>query len=173
MLITMLADRFDAGGVLRASGTQVDVPTDLALRWIGDNAARPVGNSRETSQNFLKEVPVVQDILSGAQRAGGSPVSGAGKTPILNAASAGQDSGWVPISAAIMKINYQLDSGSTTTGFAIDVSADQSTSLGQAFTGTWASSTTAESAYLPFSNPLAKYFRVTVTSGGPISMSIN
>lgn len=77
MLITMLADRFDAGGVLRARGTQVDVNNDLALRWIGDGVATPVGNAREAAQGMRREVEVVQDQVSGLQSAGGAPVSGA------------------------------------------------------------------------------------------------
>jgi hypothetical protein len=78
MLINMLADRFEAGGVLRAKGTQVDVATELALRWIGDGVASAVGTSRETAQGIRKDVPVLQDRVSGQQSAGDAPVSGAG-----------------------------------------------------------------------------------------------
>lgn len=65
MLITMLADRFDAGGVLRARGAQLDVPIDLALRWIGDGVAAPVGNAREQAQGLRRDVEVVQDQVTG------------------------------------------------------------------------------------------------------------
>lgn len=78
MLITMLADRFDAGGVLRARGTQVDVATDLALLWIGAGVAAPVGNARELAQGLRRDVAVVQDQVSGQQFAGQGVVSGAG-----------------------------------------------------------------------------------------------
>ena len=80
MLITMLADRFDAGGVLRARGTQVDVSNDLALRWIGDGVATAVGNAREAAQGMRREVEVMQDLVSGQQLAAGAPVSGAWNT---------------------------------------------------------------------------------------------
>lgn len=91
---------------------------------------------------------------------------------ILNAASAGVDSGWLPISPAPERLVYQLTSGSTSTGFTVDISADGATSLGQAFTGTWARSDLAcITGLISYSNPLARFFRVTVTSGGPISMA--
>ncbi|MCV2423400.1 hypothetical protein LNV47_22690 [Paucibacter sp. DJ4R-1] len=78
MLITMLADRFEAGGVLRARGTQVDVPNELALRWIGDGVAAPVGNARETGQGIRRDIPIAQDQISGQQYTGNSLVPGAG-----------------------------------------------------------------------------------------------
>jgi len=94
------------------------------------------------------------------------------RSPILNGASAGTDSGWLPISTSAERFSYQLDSGSTVTGFSVDISADGVTSLGQAFTGTWASSSVAEITFpIMFSNPLAKYFRWTVLSGGPMSIA--
>jgi len=94
------------------------------------------------------------------------------RAPILNGASAGTDSGWLPISANPERFAYQLDSGTTTTTFSIDISADGVTSLGQAFTGTYASSTVAEiTPPIMFSNPLAKFFRWNIVSGGPMSVS--
>lgn len=75
MLITMLADRFLAGGVLCAKGTQVDVSASLALEWIGDKVAEAVGTSRETAQGLRRDVPVVQDQLTSQQYAAASPVS--------------------------------------------------------------------------------------------------
>lgn len=67
---------------------------------------------------------------------------------------------------------YQLDSGSVSTGFTVDISADGASSLGQAFTGTWASSSLAEiTPPLYFSNPLAKFIRWSVTSGGPLTVA--
>lgn len=96
------------------------------------------------------------------------------KAAILSGASAGQNSGWLPIAAFPERLVWQLDSGSTNTQFAVDISSDGVNSLGQAFTGSWASSTTAEfSPPLQFTNPLAKYFRVTVVSGGPLSVYRN
>lgn len=85
MLITMLADRFDAGGVLRAKGTQVDVAAELALRWIGDGVAAPVGTAREAGQGLRKDVPVVQDQISLQQFAGASPVSQYGNPVVVDA----------------------------------------------------------------------------------------
>ena len=91
---------------------------------------------------------------------------------ILNGAAAGQTSGWLPLAPFAERLIYQLDSGSTTTGFSIDVSADGVTSLGQAYTGTWSSSTAAfRTEPIAYSDPRAKFFRVTVTSGGPLSMA--
>lgn len=168
MLITMLADRFDAGGVLRAKGTQVDVATDLAMRWIGDGVAAPVGNSRETGQGIRKEVPVTQDQISGQQFAGPAPVSGAG-APVLDAGTAGSSSGWIAYTPG-MRLAYALDSGSASTTFSVDISADGATSIGQAFTGTWASTTAEISPPIWLTNPQARYIRFNVLSGGPLSV---
>lgn len=94
------------------------------------------------------------------------------RSPVLNGASAGTNSGWLPLATAPERFAYQLDSGSTVTGFSIDISADGVSSLGQAFTGTYDSSAVAEITFpIMFSNPLAKYFRWTVLSGGPLSVS--
>jgi len=94
------------------------------------------------------------------------------RSAILNGASAGADSGWLPLAEYPERFVYQLDSGTTATTFSIDISADGVTSLGQAFTGTYASSTVAEITFpLMFSNPLAKFFRWNVVSGGPLSVS--
>ena len=91
---------------------------------------------------------------------------------ILNAASSGAATAWLPISPNPERLIYQLTSGSASTGFAVDISADGVTSLGQAFIGTWARSDLAFiTGLISFSNPLARFFRVTVTSGGPISMA--
>lgn len=95
-------------------------------------------------------------------------------TQILTGASAGQNSGWLPIAPFPERLFWQLDSGTTATQFTIDISADGATSLGQAFTGTWAASTAGEfSPPLLFTNPQARYFRVTVVSGGPLSVYRN
>ncbi|KQY83661.1 SGNH/GDSL hydrolase family protein [Pelomonas sp. Root1444] len=56
MLITMLADRFTAGGVLAAKGSQITVDDDLAFRWIGDGVATDVGQAREALQGTLDPV---------------------------------------------------------------------------------------------------------------------
>lgn len=102
----------------------------------------------------------------------GTKESAGPRQPILNGASAGSDSGWLSISKAPERFAYQLDSGSTATTFSVDISADGVSSLGQAFTGTWASSVLAEITFpIMFSNPLAKFFRWNVLSGGPLSVS--
>lgn len=116
MLIKMLADRFDAGGVLRASGAQVDIPTELALRWIGDNAAAPVGNSLETAQNIRKDVPVLQDLITGTQQAGQGAVSGAGIAYNSTAALAAavQTSGGAAVAPGTTLLDETLLLGSNT-----------------------------------------------------------
>lgn len=92
------------------------------------------------------------------------------KVPILQAASAGDSTEWLPIAPYPERLAYSLDTGSTATSFTIDVSENGSTSLGQAFTGSWASSAQAEITYpLLFSDVRARYFKITVTSGGPIT----
>lgn len=99
------------------------------------------------------------------------PVLMGGGAQILNAATAGQDSGWVVYTPG-MRLSYALDSGSATTTFSVDISADGQTSLGQAYTGSWASSTAAESSGpIWLTNPQARYIRVNVLSGGPISFN--
>ena len=112
--------------------------------------------------------PVYQSTTTGALV--GGPFGA--RELILNAASSGAATAWLPISPNPERLIYQLTTGSVSTGFAVDISADGVSSLGQAFTGTWASSTTAYiTGLISYSNPLARYFRVTVTSGGPISMA--
>lgn len=93
------------------------------------------------------------------------------KSTILSGASSGTDSGWLPISPWPERFGYALDSGSTSTTFTIDVSADGgATTLSQAFTGSYASSTVAEFSYpIQFSATTATHFKVTVTSGGPLT----
>jgi hypothetical protein len=96
------------------------------------------------------------------------PVSGAGN-PVISAAAAGQDSGWIPYVPG-MRLAYALDSGSTTTTFSVDISNDGVTSLGQAFTGTWASTTAEISPPIWLTNTQARYIRFNVLSGGPLSV---
>lgn len=133
--------------------------------------------SDDTTRTYtVDDVPTVStNPLTGMAtgiNAGGTVFNIARGTPILNGASAGADSGWLPLSDAPERFMYQLDSGTTTTTFSVDISADGVTSLGQAFTGTWASSTLAEiTPPIMFSNPLAKFFRWNVVSGGPLSVS--
>jgi hypothetical protein len=99
-----------------------------------------------------------------------SVVSGDG---VLDAASAGQSSAWFGYVPG-MRLAYALDSGTTSTTFSIDFSADGVTSLGQAFTGTWASSTVAEiTPPLYLTNPQARFLRFNVLTGGPLSVSRN
>ena len=99
-------------------------------------------------------------------------VGAVGRFDVLNGATAGQSSAWLRIGPFSERYAYQLDSGSTSTQYAIDISEDGVTSLGQAFTGTWARSDLAYiTGLISYSNPRAKYFRVTVISGGPLSFS--
>ena len=96
--------------------------------------------------------------------------SAAPKVPILQSASAGDSSAWLPIAPYPERLAYSLDSGTTSTTFSIDISEDGSTSLGQAFTGSWASSTLAEITYpILYTDVRARYFKITVNTGGPIT----
>lgn len=105
-----------------------------------------------------------------AQQVGAlAAVTGGDKT-LLSGASAGASSAWVPYIAG-MRLAWQLDSGTTSTTFSIDISADGVTSLAQAYTGVWASSTVAEiSPPLYLTNPLARFIRFNVLTGGPLSV---
>lgn len=89
---------------------------------------------------------------------------------VLDGATAGVSSAWFPYIPG-MRLAWQLDSGTTSTTFSIDISADGVTSLGQAYTGVWASSTVAEiSPPLYLTNPLARFIRFNVLTGGPLSV---
>lgn len=111
-------------------------------------------------------------VATTTSSSGWVPTSSLARTAILSGASAGTSTAWLSISDAPERFAYQLDSGSTTTTFSVDVSADGSTSLGQAFTGTYASSSVAEiTPLIMFSAPTAKYFRWNVLTGGPLSVS--
>lgn len=93
------------------------------------------------------------------------------KYPILEGASAGTASEWLPISPFPERLAYALDSGSTSTTFTIDVSADGGvTTLSQAYTGSYASSSVAEITFpIQYSAITATHFKITVTAGGPIT----
>ena len=135
-----------------------------------------MGNATLTGAGWLVDEisgGVVQLSADGTSLVSGDEIFAiAPRAPILDGASAGEDSGWLPISANPERFAYQLDSGTTTTTFSIDISADGVSSLGQAFTGTYASSTVAEITFpIMFSNPLAKFFRWNIVSGGPMSVS--
>jgi len=89
---------------------------------------------------------------------------------VLAGAVAGANSGWIPKAPYPERLAYSLDSGSTTTTFSIDVSADGVNFLAQAFTGSYASSAIAEvTPPLSFSNVQARFYKINVLSGGPIS----
>ena len=91
---------------------------------------------------------------------------------ILSGAMVGETTGWLPIAPFRESLMYALTSGSAQTEFSIDISADGFTSLGQAYTGVWSSSSIARVEPLrPWSDLRARYFRVTVTLGGPLSMA--
>ncbi len=92
---------------------------------------------------------------------------------ILNGATAGQDSGWVAYIPG-MRLAYALDSGTTSTTFSVDISADGVSSLAQAFTGTWASSTLFEITQpIWLLNQAARFIRFNVLTGGPLSVRSN
>jgi hypothetical protein len=110
-----------------------------------------------------------QTIGPDGQVVGGGALA---RVNILDNANAGTSTAWLPIAAYPERLAYQLDSGSAATTFSVDISADGVTSLGQAFTGTWARSDLAElTPPLMFSNPQARFFRFNVLSGGPLSVS--
>ena len=116
--------------------------------------------------------PDKREIRSNDADYAAAVVGAAGRVDVLNGATAGQSSAWLRIGPFSERYAYQLDSGSTSTQYAIDISEDGVTSLGQAFTGTWARSDLAYiTGLISYSNPRAKYFRVTVISGGPLSFS--
>lgn len=153
MQVRMLRDKFGADRTLYVAGTTYDVSDELGLLFIGEGAA--VDQARPQRQFGPAWEPVVS------------------KDEILSAASAGASSAWIPYQAG-MRLAYALDSGSTSTQFSIDFSADGITSLGQAFTGTWASSSVAEiTPPLYLTNPQAAFIRFNVTSGGPLSVKRN
>lgn len=132
------------------------------LPYVG--VARLSGNSSSIKIEVLgpeaSELPLTSEYL----------VSG---DWILNGATAGQDSGWVPYFPG-MRLAYALDSGTTSTTFSVDISADGSASLGQAFTGTWASSTAYEiSPPIWLNNQSARFIRFNVLTGGPLSVKSN
>jgi len=174
MRVTMTRTTMGESGSLLTAGSTYTVSTAFGAYLVGqakaatdpDGALSPLGS---------EPLRLATNPVTGAA----SAVDGAGNSyplargvPILAGASAGADSGWLPINAAPERFAYQLDSGSTTTTFSIDISADGATSLGQAFTGTWASSSSAEiTPQIMFSNPLAKFFRWNVVSGGPLSVN--
>jgi hypothetical protein len=98
----------------------------------------------------------------------------------------GQSSSWVQF-APDQRIAYALDSGSTASTAAVDFGFDGVTTAGQAYTISYASSTQFEvgilavSAYFVALALAAKragtfrgyYFKVTVQTGGPLSVYIN
>ena len=157
--------RFIADWAQYQGGEVRDFDKQYADQLIADGKAVYAG---ARDQNFLSYDQVSGALVDGA----GNSYPLARGVAILSGASAGADSGWLPINAAPERFAYQLDSGTTTTTFSIDISADGVTSLGQAFTGTWASSSLAEITQpIMFSNPLAKFFRWNVVSGGPLSVN--
>lgn len=118
-------------------------------------------------QFFLAIGGIRRDPLT-RQLVGPDGPIGAG-VQLLSGASAGQDSGWVPYEPG-MRLAYALDSGSTATAFSVDISADGITSLGQAFTGTWAGTTAEISPPIWLTNPAARYIRFNVVGAGPLSV---
>jgi len=142
------------GGVGNSYGSR----TTISAPQIGSaNELRP--NYSEFSQG--EGFPVVSQINPITGSSGilisGAVINVSPRAVILSGATPGTSSGWIPISFAPERFAYQLDSGSVVTGFSVDISSDGTTSLGQAFTGTWASSTVAELTFpIMFSNQLAE-----------------
>ena len=157
--VTMLQTRQGEGGVVWTAGNSYSASDAFGTYLITSNLAT----------GKMPDVPVT--TLSPAQ----VTVTAAlvSKDGVLDAASAGASSPWFVYTAG-MRLAYALDSGTTTTTFSIDFSADGVTSLGQAFTGTWASSTVAEiTPPLYLTNPQARFLRFNVLTGGPLSVSRN
>jgi hypothetical protein len=90
------------------------------------------------------------------------------KDEIVSGASAGTSSLWIPYAAG-MRLAYALDSGTTATTFSLDISVDGTTSLGQAFTGTWASTTAEITPPIWLTNPNVRFLRFNVLTGGPLT----
>ena len=170
-------------------GVSVGLGADDKLYYIDGQGFANVDSgsvTKLTAEGWVSAVPVAPEApgntfpvsatktLTGgiSLSAGDTEFSAIARNPILSGASAGQDSGWLPLSSAPERFVYQLDSGTTATTFSVDISANGVSSLGQAFTGTYASSTVAEiTPPIMFSDPLAKFFRWNVVSGGPLSVS--
>lgn len=170
--------------VIRGGNSQAAMVTIATINASGTNSA---AGSRAWSDDYqfweaevtaisgagaVVSVDCVSDVGSGS--GGEPPFAGEAlaRSSILDAASAGVSTTWLAIAAYPERLAYQLDSGSVNTTFSIDVSADGLTSLGQAFTGSWARSDVAElTPPLMFANPQARFFRFNVLSGGPLSVS--
>ncbi len=163
--------------IQRLDNSQVTLGPWTDVRTVNIEAAQDpvyydVGTAPSIESNVRMSSNPFTGKATGVAASDGSVFNLARGTSILNGASAGADSGWLAMSDAPERFAYQLDSGTTTTTFSVDISADGVNSLGQAFTGTWASSTLAEiTPPIMFSNPLAKFFRWNVLSGGPLSVS--
>ena len=100
----------------------------------------------------------------------GSQSQTGAKRSVLTDASAGQSSAWFPYVPG-MRLAYALSSGSAATGFTVDIASQPPTSLAQAFTGTWSSSTAYEiSPPIYLTNATARFLRFNVVSGGPINV---
>ena len=159
--INMLPDESASGGlgigVMTSAGNPWSVPDALANELVNRRVATyALAPFNDDGSLGAEEVFKVRGVVSGAW--------------ILNGATSGQDSGWVPYVGG-MRLAYALDSGTASTTFAVDYSVNGATSDGQAFTGTWASSTVFErTPPLWLSEYEARFIRVTVTSGGPLSV---
>lgn len=113
------------------------------------------------------------DKINGATNPDGTTkYIGNPKEEMLVGASVGDSSSWLPVATYPERWTYKLDSGSTSTTFSIDFSADGLTSLGQAFTGSYSSSSVAEiTPPILFTDVRALFFKITVNSGGPITFA--
>ena len=178
----MAIENAGPGGVTNSYGVRTAVRSDIvengqnaleikAVKDTSGSLTSLVGDDGQVA-SVVKFDPATNQpyVLNAAGQA--VPLVGNRAAVILDSASAGASTAWLPISPNPERLMYQLDSGTTSTQFAVDISADGSTSLGQAFTGVWSRSDLAEiTPPIMFSNPLAKFFRVTIVSGGPITVA--
>lgn len=155
----------------------LDAATETSL--VGEKVA-----TTDLTGGFVWTGPVDRSTAPADQAyARASAVSGAGNW-VLNGASVGASSQWFPF-RDLDRIAFALDSGSTSTTASVDYSFDGGqTTAGQAYTLATSSSTAFETGYMqlsPYFIGLARaardagtftgyYARVTVLTGGPLSV---
>jgi hypothetical protein len=157
--VTLLENLFAGNGVLQAKGSVQAYADDVAQGLVDDGRATPFGLGWIQPLTALRPAEAEAFVAASG-----------GPRGLLDSASAGTSSAWVPYLAG-MRLAWQLDTGTTSTTFSIDMSADGVSSLGQAFTGVWDRSTVAEiSPPIYLTNPLARFIRFNVLTGGPLSV---
>ncbi len=154
--VRMLEDVYGPSGALLAKASVQTLDDEFALQLVGSVPPRAV---RRTAGGLGQPSPSVDLPLDKLVQ-----ILSAG-TPSTS------DTGWLPIAPWAERLLHTLDSGSAATQYAIDFSADGVNSLGQHSTWTWSSSSAYERTWpLTFDNPQARFFRVTVLSGGPLNV---